>query len=317
MNKYFDKPHSEYTHRRGEIVVPMKRREFLEAFGTFAVFSILPHTRWLEDQIPDDAHEAICRAKLEFARSRFLPSQPISEIIVAFGESFIGAPYVPYTLESEGGEKLTVCLDGFDCVTLCENVLSLSRCVKRKRFSCDSFREELQYIRYRGGIIAEYPSRLHYFSDWIHDNEEKGIVVDITKDIGGIAYRKKIDFMSNNLKQYPQLRNAAFERKIRETEAEITKRDHYHILKDDLSRCEGMIMGGDIVAVTTSIKGLDISHTGIAVRQDGILKLLHVSQVGEKVNITKESLADYLQRNKKFVGVRIVRATEPILSKET
>ena len=40
-------------------------------------------------------------------------------------------------------------------------------------------------IRYRGGRLAGYPSRLHYFTDWLLDNERRGLIEIITADLGG------------------------------------------------------------------------------------------------------------------------------------
>jgi len=68
---------------------------------------------------------------------------------------------------------------------------------------------------------------------------------------------------------------------------------------------------GDIIAFTTSIKGLDIGHVGIAVREeDGRIHILHAPQPGTKVHITKEPLSEYIMSVKKHSGIIILRAEE-------
>ena len=66
---------------------------------------------------------------------------------------------------------------------------------------------ELTNVRYRGGVIDEYPSRLHYFSDWIYDLNERRIVADVTKEIGGQVYPNDVNFMSTHPSAYKQLVN--------------------------------------------------------------------------------------------------------------
>ena len=43
-----------------------------------------------------------------------------------------------------------------------------------KKIFFDDYKAQLQFIRYRNGIINGYPSRLHYTTDYWFDNEKKG-----------------------------------------------------------------------------------------------------------------------------------------------
>ena len=60
----------------------------------------------------------------------------------------------------------------------------------------DLYRNTLQQIRYRRGRVDGYASRLHYFTDWIRDNEQKGLVRELTADLGGVQDFEAIDFMT-------------------------------------------------------------------------------------------------------------------------
>ena len=71
------------------------------------------------------------------------------------------------------------------------------------------------------------------------------------------------------------------------------------------------IHGGDIVAIVTSIEGLDIAHVGIAVYVGGRLSLLHASQAAGRVVVSSDSLADLLAGKKSWAGIRVVRRRQP------
>jgi len=246
------------------------------------------------------------------AKSKSLHLRPIGDVIVELGKSFVGMEYMPGTLELPGEEKLVVCFDGFDCVTLCETLLALARCVKLEHQSYNQYCQELQRIRYREGIIDGYPSRLHYFSDWIYDNERKGIVHDITVSLGGKAFAKRIYFMSSHVSSYAKLKDhPQFIDTIRKQEKEISQRKRTFLRKSDLKIHEKEIQSGDLLAFTSSKEGLDVAHTGIAIREQGALKLLHAPQAGEQVQITKESLNEYLSRRSQMTGLLVARPLDP------
>src|SRR5262249_42864643 len=150
------------------------------------LFSTFASTRFALAQITSvqQKDSLACERVFSFALDHRLSRSPIGEVMAAVGKQFIGAPYEAHTLDSAKTEHLVVNLRGFDCVTLVENALALSRCIKSGHLTTPDFRKELQNIRYRGGSISGYASRLHYFTDWIRDNAAKGNVTDVTKKLG-------------------------------------------------------------------------------------------------------------------------------------
>jgi hypothetical protein len=77
--------------------------------------------------------------------------------------------------------------------------------------------------------------------------------------------------------------------------------------QDQIEANENLIKNGDIIALTTAIPGLDITHTGIAIREkDGRIHLLHASSSG-MVEISELPLADYLKKIKKNTGIMVAR----------
>jgi hypothetical protein len=293
----------------------LSRRSFLQhtlLIGGSAV--LLPRfgslTRaFCQDQKPED--EVTCEQKFALAVEQSLKEKAISEVIVAIGTSFIGTPYVSNALEVEGEERLVINMQGLDCVTFIEYSLALSRCIKLGRMAFEDYKRQVQLIRYRDGIINKFPSRLHYFSDWIYDNASKKIVRDVTREIGGQPYRKTISYMSSHRHSYRQLSDNTFLAKTRQTEEELTRRQHYYIPKKDIARVQNKVRSGDIIAITASLKGMDIAHTGVAIRAGGALKLLHAPIVGSAVQITEKPLVEYLKLHKSQTGIMIARPLEP------
>ena len=250
-----------------------------------------------------------CKSKFNLAAEENLQVKPIGDVIAAIGKSFIGTEYIAHTLEKGKTEHLVVNLTGLDCTTFLETDLAFARCIKEKKTTFEDYQNELTKIRYRGGVIDQYPSRLHYFSDWIYDMNKRGIGKDITKEIGGVPYKKKIDFMSTHSSAYKQLKdNPKFVKEIEKVEDAINSRKYFYIPKEDIDKVEDKIHSGDIIGITTNIGGLDISHTGIAYRaDDGRIHLLHAPNVGYKVQISEKPLAEYLMGNKKQTGIMLIR----------
>ncbi|WP_340112928.1 N-acetylmuramoyl-L-alanine amidase-like domain-containing protein [Maribellus mangrovi] len=242
-----------------------------------------------------------------FEKLQLESDKSTAELVVLAGESLLGTPYVAHTLESEK-EQLIVNLRGMDCTTYAENCLAIARCVKNGNTSFFAFAGELQKIRYRFGVIDNYPSRLHYFSDWIFENEQQGFVKQYSKQITNTVYPLRVDFMSTHPDSYPQLKsNKDFVDALAKKEKEISKRKMFYIPEDQISGHETQLKAGDIVGITTSIAGLDMSHVGILVRINGRIHLMHASSSAKKVVISKNTLEDYLRAGKSTTGIAVVR----------
>lgn len=220
---------------------------------------------------------------------------------------FLGVPYVGKTLEYEP-ERLIVNLREMDCMTFVENVLALAEASASGTPSWQIYLEKLQQIRYRDGKIEDYTSRLHYTSDWIYENEKKGLIADITKEIGGVPLAMDVSFVSTHPESYMQMQShpeyiAVMEKK----EKEINSRQYYYIPKEEIDKREAQIRTGDIVCFVTSIKGLDISHVGIIHKEGDKMTFIHASSGKKRVIINEESLQDYVLGIKKSKGIMVLR----------
>ena len=188
-----------------------------------------------------------------------------------------------------------------------------SRCIKKGQTTFEDYQNELTFIRYSDGEIDQYPSRLHYFTDWIHDNENKGIVKNITKEIGGDILELDLSFMTAHPQYYKHLKeNPEFIPHIKKQEEEISDRGHYFIPQKKIAELENKVKDGDLIAFTSIVKGLDVNHVGFAVRMDnGRIHILHAPIEGSPVQITDLPLAEYVMKIEKDTGIIVVRALEP------
>jgi hypothetical protein len=290
----------------------MDRRNFLIAVpGIWSLAALTTPGPWLQ-AVQEPGDEEICRSKFELAVSKKLASVPIGDAVVEIGRSFIGTPYLAHALEVPGEERLVVNMRGLDCVSFYENALTLARCVKLGRMTFEDYQQQLQWIRYRDGKIDGYSSRLHYTSDYFFDNARRGTWTDITKELGGEVFVNTVSYMSTHPDSYRQLKEKPeYIPIIAAQEKAINERIRVFIPKGKVKAIEAKLQNGDILGTTTDFPGLDTSHTGIVVKEDGVTKFMHAPLAGKKVLISEKPLHEYLAANKGQTGIMVVRPLEP------
>lgn len=230
-------------------------------------------------------------------------------LIAETGLFFLNTPYVASTLEGHSPEKLVVNLRSFDCTTFLESVMALTLTVKQHG-DFEQYYHNLEMLRYRDGIRNGYLSRLHYFSEWILNNQKKGVIKNVTKKMNGEEIYFNLNFMSTHYQAYEALAaNMTWIPSIQKTEEYVRSTPFFSLPKADVNKQSGMIENGDLIAITTAIEGLDISHVGIAYKKGGVVKLMHASLTEKKVVISTMTLADYLASNKKQTGIIVLRMT--------
>lgn len=233
-----------------------------------------------------------------------------SERVVYIARQFMDTPYLTGTLESTP-EDVTVNLEGMDCTTFVDNVLAMAYTIGEGRMSWRDFTYNLERMRYRGGRMNGYSSRLHYVSAWITDNIHRGIITEVTANLPNVSYEvKNIDFMSRNRDKYPVLSDSTEYARIREMESAYRNHRFPYIKSRNARTACPDLREGDIVAITTRTPGLDVQHMGIVVKVDGEPHLLHASSVENKVAISQYTLDEYLKRNRSATGFRVVRLME-------
>lgn len=231
-------------------------------------------------------------------------------LMLAIAGEFTGNKYVAGTLEQGSNEPLVINTQELDCTTFVEQVVAIYATVNEGKEGFRDMCTNLQRIRYRGGIRSGYASRLHYISQWIADSAKQHIIHEI--DYGPVGRTLPIDlhYMSTHPASYKQLQgNGTLVNEIAKWERAMHGIEAAYIPKQELLRTanELPVYDGDIIALTTNIKGLDVTHIGFAFWENGQLHLLHASSAEGKVIKEHKNLYEYQKNKKSQTGIRVFR----------
>lgn len=265
-----------------------------------------PNPSKLKPINPRNHNRYVFSAMVRLFHKKKVPAHP-SKLPVEVGRYFLGAPYQAKPLEGKGPERLVINLRAFDCLTFVETVLALTSWIQSRRRSFSAFRDLLRRIRYRDGRIEGYASRLHYFLDWLRDNERKGFLKDVTREIGGQPFKKAFCFMTTHRDLYPALMTPMTFQSMKAIERSLSRKVAYFLPKEKWKAWEHRICDGDLIAFTTAVEGLDAEHVGFAVRVKGRIHFLHASSREGKVVLSHETLRLHLTRRKTATGLIVAR----------
>jgi hypothetical protein len=269
-------------------------RKLLIVSGFFFTFPIVAQVRYLPEDI------VVFERFLNYSRQG-------DRSIAHTARFFMDTPYVGGTLEGDDEEQLRVNLRELDCVTFVENVIALHIMLQGNNQTFFNFCNILQAIRYRDGILDGYLSRLHYFSEWLYNNCEKGII-NLPVIPACSVFTPAVTFMSTHCDAYPALKSHPdWCRQMITIEKSIRDMKFCYIPKEQIRDSETSFKTGDIIAITTYLNGLDVAHTGFALVQHGSVYLLHASSEVKKVVVSDETLHDYLARRKNHSGLMAAR----------
>ena len=227
----------------------------------------------------------------------------VPELIVRAGQALKGLPYVGGTLEECPEEQLCIYLTRTDCILFVETCLGLARTAKSGG-GFPALAGELRQSRYRDGRISAYADRLHYTLDWERQGIRRGTLKDMTASLGGIRYDHPVNYMSTHTQSYPRMDDVDA---IRAAEARINAEPFVYIPKEQVKQSLPGIRSGDIICFVSALEGLDILHVGMAVVENGTVRILHASSAAKKVILDPKPLPDYLAGRKSIAGIQILR----------
>lgn len=230
-------------------------------------------------------------------------------LVEYYARRLLGTPYVAHTLEGDQ-EVLTINIHELDCTTFVETLYALARTTLSRRYSWRDYAAHLENLRYRGGTMGDYSSRLHYISEWIVDNRLRGNMQDITPDLPHVDYLvKNIDFMTHHTDSYRQLKDdSVMVEKIKRFELRSHRFPYVKRSWLNDKELKAALRSGDFVGLVTKVEGLDISHMGVIIVDDkGDPYLLDASMTGGKVMLESKPLFKYLERSKSNIGIRVFR----------
>ena len=286
------------------------RRSVQRSVTAGALALLLPAWR---RQDPDRARLAAWTRALRAAGDRIF----LGARAVRVGELAAGTPYEPFTLEAyltSGGdpaglEPLTLSLTRFDCVTLVESCLAIARLATGTTDpTWEGLGRQVERMRYRGGIRRGYASRLHYFSEWISDGAARGLLRDLSAELGGKPDERPLRFMTEHAPSYPALAHPGVLHQIRAMERGLDGTPRFVVPPARLAEAGERIETGDVLAFATGIPGLDVSHAAFAYRdREGVLRVLHAPLSGGVVEVTRSTLPEYVNGIRRATGILVAR----------
>jgi len=241
---------------------------------------------------------------------------PIGERTAAVGQALVGTRYKHFTLEIDNRiESPSVNFQGMDCWTFFEIALSFARMLNEpeSNWTPERLLHYIELDRYRGGeCTGEYLSRLHYLEDWLYDNNRRGLVEDLTRELGGRSVPHSAREMTAGWRHYRYLAaNRSLLGPLARMEANVSSRPLYEIPKDRVAGIESKLRSGDIIGIISRDRGglRSTAHVGLALRtSDGVLHFLHASSPSNYGRVVVDSqLSKYLYRYRSDSGILVAR----------
>jgi hypothetical protein len=291
--------------RSWKVVVPL----FLLCSIAFAYESRLPFGTVFKGQ--DQFNRLVAKAKAGNWKAL-----PIGERTAAVGQTLVGTRYKHFTLEIDNRiESPSVNFQGMDCWTFFEIALSFPRMLNEpeSNWTPERLLHYIELDRYRGGeCTGDYLSRLHYLEDWLYDNNRRGLVEDMTRDLGGRSVPHSAREMSVGWRHYRYLAaNRSLLGPLARMEANVSSRPLYEIPKSQVARIEPKLRSGDIIGIISRDRGglRSTAHVGLALRtSDGVLHFMHASSPSNYGRVLVDSqLSKYLYRYRSDSGVLVAR----------
>ncbi len=253
---------------------------------------------------------------VEQARANDWKSLRIGERTATVGRALVGTRYKSFTLEIDDRiEAPSANFSGMDCWTFFEISLGFARMLDDPEawWTPERLLHHIELDRYRGGkCTGEYLSRLHYLEDWLADNDRRGLVSDLTRQLGGVRANHAAHEMTFGWRHYRYLKaNPALLEPLGQMEAKVSQRPLYQIPKNRVAGIEAKLKSGDIIGIVSRDRpGLySTSHVGLAYRtNDGVLHFMHASSPKNYGKVVVDArLSSYLARYRSNSGILIAR----------
>ena len=249
------------------------------------------------------------------ARAAEWKALPIGARTATVGGALCGLPYKGFTLEIDDRiEAPSVNLTGLDCWTFFESSLAFARMLDEpaEQWTPATMLRYIEMDRYRGGQCdGTYLSRLHYLEEWFRDNDQRGLIADLTRTLSGERVPHTANEMTINWRTYRYLRvDPTLRPGIRAMENRVAGMSMYHVPKGRVAAIESSLRSGDIIGITTNDPGgIGTSHVGLAYRTaDGILHFLHASAPRNHGRVVLDSrLSVYVNRFRTNAGIMVAR----------
>jgi len=211
----------------------------------------------------------------------------VGQRIAFLSNTFLGIEYHESTLI--GGELtpevFVINLQGVDCLTFIEYIEAM-----RLSGSFSEFRKNLRRVRYESGVVS-FSKRNHFFTDWAENNTD--FIRDVTGEMTACAkrVRKILNMREDGTFLLPGIQPA---------EHEIDYIPSHAI--DDSAM--NSLKTGDYLGIYSNVRGLDVSHVGIVIRDGKMVFLRHASSQKEYRKVIDQDLKDYILNKPGIIVLR-------------
>ena len=211
-----------------------------------------------------------------------------SERIDFISGKFLNTKYVDHTLTGDikTSEVFTINLDGLDCFTYLDYVQALTI-----SNNFEDFKKNLIKIRYNNAIV-DFKKRNHFFTDWAFNNSK--YIFDATKNISTTNASTVIKYLNKKNENDVYLEGIAPKKR------EI----HYIPSKEVDTEVLNNLKTGDYIGIYTNLKGLDVTHTGIAIKKGDELFFRHASSKSSNMKVVDEKLLEYIEKKPGIIILR-------------
>lgn len=242
---------------------------------------------------------------------------PLGERTAKVGLALAGTPYRGFTLEIDDHiEAPSANFQGMDCWTFYEIALGFARMLHAgpAPYAPADLLRMIELERYRHGqCTGAYLSRIHFLEELFYDNERRGLLTNLTRDLPGAERmgHRDIREMTVMWRHYRYLRNnPRLNAEMARIQARVSDLPVYHVPKRSVPAAERELQTGDVIAITSRDTGGYTSHVGLAYRDgSGVLRFLHASSRQRRV-VLDERLSSYLADKRDDIGIVAVRPHE-------
>lgn len=202
-------------------------------------------------------------------------------------EYFLGTPYNNKTLNmvSANQENLVVNLKALDCMTFIEYTEALKR-----SDNYEDFLQNLKQVRYSDENIS-YINRHHFFTDW--SARPDNLISDVTQEIShnSVEISKHLNLGQNGK---PLLATVPIKNRV----------IHYIPTRNIDKNVLNQIQTGDYIGIYSPNSGLDVSHVGIAIWQNGQIYFRNASSLKRNLKVVDIELNYYLKGKPGIIVLR-------------
>lgn len=232
----------------------------------------------------------------------------------SFNEYFLnrykGIPYGAMPLENAKEFKEGMTLINFetmDCVTFLENFIAAALTYRQINYDyrpytdaskLQLFIKNLDGLRYYEGANCTWNDKIYYFTHALDILRQKKLLHNVA-NTAGIPFNKRINYVSTHRDKFKGITDW---KRIQLMEKRLSESHVYYFPMDQLDNYQKLARSGDLIALATDVKGLDVSHCGFIDVIEDELYFSHASSVQKKI-VFREDFRNYLSKRNSITGI--------------